>query len=506
MGRVSSGAGRAGVAVAAAAILIAAGCSSGSSSTAGSGSPPTTTGPQPGAEVAAPTISGPVAGGTHDSPFTPVPTRLASQYGYQEQEFFISGQAHAYQPTGTWTTDGTWTATPTTTTAPYTTRILVRRPTDPARFNGVVVVEWLNVTSGMDTDPDFGAAGEELMSQGAAWVGVSAQAVGVNGGAKIPIPGFDAKALKQWDPQRYGSLVHPGDDYAYDMFSQAAQALRRPDGVDPLGGMRPSKVIATGESQSAIEMVTYVNAVQPLAHIYDGFMIHSRGGSGGRINSAAPATVPKVAHIRGDLDVPVMQFQTETDLFGLGYAAARQPDTERLRSWEVAGTAHADQSTLDYGLESGRQIDKTTKLDFSSLCGIINDGPQRAVARQAFSSLIGWVQGGDAPAASPLIDTASGAIVRDPDGNATGGIRTPPVDAPTSTLSGEPPAGSSVICSLFGSTTPFTPAQLAARYATHDAYVSAVSDSATAAVAAGHLLQVDADVFVAQARSAPVPS
>ena len=37
------------------------------------------------------------------------------------------------------------------------------------------------------------------------------------------------KALKQWDPERYGDLVHPGDQYSYDIYSQAAQAVRRPE-------------------------------------------------------------------------------------------------------------------------------------------------------------------------------------------------------------------------------------------------------------------------------------
>jgi len=497
---------RVGVAVTTAALLGLAACSSGAGSGARATTSTTPSRAVSGAGVAAPTVTGPVTGGAHDSPFNPMPKRLADQYGYEEHEYFIAGTATGYQPTGTWAADGAWSATPAGPSATYQTRILVRRPVDAARFDGVVVVEWLNVTSGMDSDPDFGFAGEQLMSEGATWVGVSTQSVGVNGGAKIPIPGFDAKALKEWDPQRYGTLVHPGDDYAFDIFSQAAQAIRRPSGVDPLDGLKATTVIATGESQSAINMVTYVDAIQPIAQIYDGFMIHSRGGSAGGINTASPGTVPKIVHIRDDLAVPVMQFETETDLFGLGFEPARQPDTPRLVTWEVAGTAHADQSTLDYGFESGRQIDPDTKLDFSQQCGTINNGPQRAVARQAFSSLIGWAQGGPPPAPSPLIQTADGAIVRDATGNALGGIRTPPVDVPISTLSGEPTPGSSVICSLFGSTTPFTSTQLATAYPTHDDYVAGVQKSADAAVAAGHLLEVDRDAFVAQAQAAGVPS
>lgn len=107
--------------------------------------------------------------------------------------------------------------------------MLVRKPADPSKFNGIVIVEWLNVTAGVDLAPDYGYAREELLRDGFIWVGVSAQSVSVNGG--FP-PGF---GLKSYDPVRYGPLVHPGDSYCYDIYSQAAQAIRHPMGVNPLG-------------------------------------------------------------------------------------------------------------------------------------------------------------------------------------------------------------------------------------------------------------------------------
>ena len=456
--------------------------------------------------MASPTVSGPVEGGRYDLPFNPMPARLADEYGYVEEEYFIDGTATAYQPTGEWTDDGRWGVAPTD-SAPYTTRLVVRRPVDAADFNGTVVVEWLNVTSGMDADPDFGMAHPALMADGAAYVAVSAQLVGVEGGdVRIDIPGFTALPLKEWDPERYATLEHPGDDYSYDIYSQAAQALRRPAGVDPLGDLDPTYVIAAGESQSAGRLTTYANAVQPVADIYDGFLIHSRGDTGATIGTSQAASMPEGAHIRTDLDVPVMQVETETDLFGLDFYVARQPDTERLRTWEIAGTAHADQNTIDYGFESGRQHDTTTDLDFTELCGVINTGPQDAVVRKAFVALIAWVTDGDLPSEAPALEVLNDAIVRDEYGNARGGIRTPPVDVPIATLSGEPDEGESVICTLFGSTTPFPPEQLQALYPTHDDYVADVRTAAEAAVDAGFLLPTDAEAMVGEAEDAPVPS
>ena len=65
--------------------------------------------------------------------------------------------------------------------------------------------------------------------------------------------------------------------------------------------------------------------------------------------------MPKIAHIRADLRRPVMTIETETDVFALGYYQARQPDSPFLRTWEMAGTAHDDQSALDYYVASAHE-------------------------------------------------------------------------------------------------------------------------------------------------------
>ena len=93
------------------------------------------------------------------------------------------------------------------------------------------MVEWYNVTVGFDVEADWFRYHEEILRAGFAWVGVSAQRVGVN-------------YLKTWSPTRYGTLdVTEGgtitnDALAWDVYSQALQAIRRPAGVDPLGGLK----------------------------------------------------------------------------------------------------------------------------------------------------------------------------------------------------------------------------------------------------------------------------
>jgi hypothetical protein len=465
-----------------------------------------------GGSVASPRIEGPVTGG-NGTPFIASTTFDLAQVGYSEAEYFISGTATAYTNVGTLTNDGQWTVTPGD-TAQYKTRILVYGPIDPQKFNGTVLVEWLNVSGGVDAAPDWLSAHTELIREGCAWVGVSAQYVGVEGGKSIL--GLPVTPLKKTDPVRYGSLVHPGDSFSYDILSQAAQAIRRPAGLSPLGDLKISAVIAAGESQSAFRMVTYVNAIHPLADIYDGFLVHSRGGS---TIAAAPLSerpepaisVPGSAQIRSDLNVPVLTFETETDITFLSYYSARQADSDRFRLWEVAGTAHADAYMLTIGstdlgdsADAAQLVLTSTPVPGFSCPKPINSGPQHFVLNAAIAALIQWVRQGTPPPQAPLLDvTGTGAIVRDAHGNALGGIRTPQVDVPIATLSGEGQTGS-ILCLLFGTTKLFDEATLAVLYPDHDAYVSAFDAARDRAVSAGFMLEQDTELMKATAASSDV--
>src|SRR4029079_17421548 len=102
---------------------------------------------------------------------------------------------------------------------------------------------------------------------------------------------------KVWDPVRYGALNHPGDDYANDIFSQMAKAVRTHVvlGVNPLGDLTVDKVLAAGQSQSASKLDTYVRKVQASTGVIDGFLIHGGGGKTWTTPPAAP-----VLHLLSD--------------------------------------------------------------------------------------------------------------------------------------------------------------------------------------------------------------
>ena len=105
------------------------------------------------AVVPTPDVSGPIT--SPGSAFITPPSGIdLSAFGYVEQEFFVSGTASSFTSAAPLTADGEWTAAPGD-TAHYVTRILVRRPTDARKFNGTVIVEWLNVSGGLDAAPDW---------------------------------------------------------------------------------------------------------------------------------------------------------------------------------------------------------------------------------------------------------------------------------------------------------------------------------------------------------------
>jgi hypothetical protein len=441
------------------------------------------------------TFSEPPSTGHIIEPISVEPLVLAAN-GYVQQEFFASGTATAFRATST-PSDGKWSITPTT-TARYATRILVRRPSDPAKFNGTVLVEWMNVSDG-ESAPDWDYLNPMLMRDGYAYVAVSAQALGVDGGkAILGQAAAGTQGLVQAEPARYGGLHHPGDQYALDMFAQIGKALKAPHPT-VLGGLRPKRIVAVGESQSAYYLTTFADALQPRTNIFDGIFIHSRGGSGAPLSGSVTSHQgPSNLRIRTDLKIPVFMFETQTDLVQLGYAPAQQPNTDRIRTWEVAGTSHAD--TYDLGSLSPSIIGCTQQ---------INDGPQHEVVQAAYSAFEKWLVDGTAPPSPPpfkLESTNPPVLALDGNGNVIGGVRTPAVTVPVSTLSGAAPPGATELCQLFGETTPFSPAKLSNLYESQAGYLAVYTTSLDRAIAEGFILSADRASLLAQAMQVQFPA
>ncbi len=425
---------------------------------------------------------------------------LAAQ-GYTEREFFFAGTAVAYRAVRN--AAGQETVRPWRRRA-YRTRLVVLTPSDPRRFNGTVAVEWLNVSTGHDIPIEWIMLHREMLRSGYAYVAVSAQKAGVAPESGLSQSG---QALQEANRQRYASLTLPDNAYSFDIFSDAGRLLRQQPAA-LLNGLYPRRLLAMGDSQSALYLTTYVKYVDPLARVYDGYLIHSRAGAAASLDwrtlySASKKEMAHPVHLPENPRVPVLQLLTETDVNGLvgfiGFAAARQPDGPYLRSWEIPGAAHVDNYLLGGGMIDTPQLPPAARAGTwapkREIAGMrpplpINNGPQHHyVAEAALAALNQWVAEGTAPARAPPIMLARGSFnpLRDACGNARGGIRTPWIDVPVSTLS-----GIGGIYGLTGTATPFRQARLARLYPGGSAqYLGLFAAALDRAITAGFILKAD---------------
>ena len=446
-----------------------------------------------------PKVTGPITGGARGRPFSSYFGDI-SALGYVEEEYFIEGQASAFKVLGDLPQDGRFKVAKTGAT-PYRTRLLVRRPVDPAKFNGTVLVEWINVSAGYD----IACADPRGVYEGFAWVSVSAQRVGVHGYEAAfhpPLP--TGRGLLQWDPPRYSGLSIPGDSMSYDIFTQGARAVgpHRTGEVDPMGGLKVRKLIAIGASQSGYRLVSYINGVQNTENVFDALMpLVFAGRSAPWVDASpnGPLSAPQT-RIRDDLSAKVFGLDSETE--ATAYVKVRQPDTDRFRYWEISGASHG-------ATEQEARIKRITDRDGVSAPDDspplhISDVMWTPTCDVAIRHVHRWINGGEAPPLQSRIEFettgASPTIKRDRYGNALGGVRLPDLDAPIAQY-----VGSTKDSAWLGQTFPFSRDQLKALYPTHQDYVARVKASAERALKDGVIPPYRAAEYIAQAEAAAVP-
>eukprot|EP00026_Physarum_polycephalum_P008237 Phypoly_transcript_08316.p1 GENE.Phypoly_transcript_08316~~Phypoly_transcript_08316.p1 ORF type:complete len:479 (+),score=59.00 Phypoly_transcript_08316:44-1480(+) len=419
-------------------------------------------------------VEGPITGGLHGWPFAGDSGDL-SAIGYIEEEYFISGSATRYFVEGELTIDGWWNLVPNS-TAPFKTRILVRRPKNAEDFNGTVVVEWANVSSGFEIltipvplDP----------LKGFAYVSVSAQYEGLYGFLNQT----DPLGLVYWDPKRYGTLSIPDDGVSYDIFTQAAKALRDPasrQGPNPTGNLIVQKIIAIGASQSGSRMLAYTNGVQPLTGAFDALFPLINAGTAA--DFLPVVNLPRLrknvmSYVRDDLVVPVFVVNTETEM--AAYPLVRQPDTPLFRSWEIAGASHGPtgmmQGLLKIWKRDGIPIPPPANKTTPSASNVL----WLPTVQAALWHVQNWIISGVTPPQQPIISTCNNTkIIRDAYGNALGGIRLPETTVPVASYTGQGQG-------LSGSTHPFSIQTLSQLYPTYEDYEQKVAAAANAALMSG---------------------
>lgn len=479
-------------------------------------------------------------------PFVPGVRLVADlEQEYVEEEYFVSGAAtlynYAHNPPLS-PTD----VVPKQTGVPYTTRMIVRRPAQRSRFNGNVVIEWWNSTAGFDTAPVWDASAEHFAREGYVYVGVtnSMTSLGfLTGGCRVlNLPPSRCGT-------RYAALSLPENGLAWDVLSQIANLLRSDSPENPLpADFDVERLFHAGESQQGGSVVTYASGFH-LTGVNDGYFIQSAvtarqinfGPACGPSAPAFPACTPRLPFpmnlVSTDLPVPVYQVVTELDVADLFGVIGRQAETPTFRYYEVAGAAH---NVVHENIEIiPPGVFGPDPITLEDLClNEINstaDGP--VFASHVFNALwermheqvsdgrvppegalLDWV----GPNPTPIAPATPVPLARDANGNATGGVRVPAVEAPLATyvstipgtlggnvadpsLPGPLVGIGNLACRLSGSVLRFDADQLEALYGDHGGYVSRVSDAVNALRARGLLLPADANGIRTEAAQSPVP-
>ena len=300
-----------------------------------------------------------------------------AKFNYEAREYFVSGT--------------------TSTGAPYKTRIVVRKPKDNARFNGLILAESMHPSC----NP---------------WVfhftQVYAMTTGVIG---LEVLTTTPAGLAAANQARYQDLVVP-NGATNDILAQVGALIKSNHKDNPMLGLVLRKMILAGSSASAAVAQNYLtnaHMAQRLADmkpIYDGFMPTSANGQ-----------IPAI-------DVPTILVPTMREAFtGNGTA---QPDNDKLRVYEFAGMAHIDSRV------AGAYYPDPCKASISRY-------PLGSEMAVALDKLFTWVDKGLAPPHAdryyvdfnpdnkPQVDRDKGSqFALDEFGNVRGGIRNPYVDVP----------------------------------------------------------------------------
>ncbi|KQN99617.1 MULTISPECIES: alpha/beta hydrolase domain-containing protein [unclassified Arthrobacter] len=474
-----------------------------------------------------PAVEGPLASTAESYPFgaadhQEVPQDLA-RLGYVEEEYLVSGTSNVY----TWPAAGP--AEIRTPDAPYSTRVLVRKPARGQAFSGNVVVEMLNPSNLFDLNIGWAVAQEQIVANGDAWVGITAKPIAV-------------EALKNFDAERYASLSFanplPLTDPAncatvaadssrttengliWDIYSQVGAWLRSDDATNPLRyGARTTRVehaYGFGYSQTGGFLVNYINGVHPLvvesdgAPIYDAYLVAVAGGAFAGaypMNQCEPA--PPATDVRRqfrDVGVPIMRMMSQSDyLLGIG---SRREDSDapgdQYRHYEMAGAGHATPDELTFSASSADILAADRAVPPASC----NEGPRSRFPSSIFfnaalRNLDAWVRDGVAPPHAEPILVRNGAPVLDRFGNVQGGLRSPFLDAPTSTWYGTATGAS--FCFIAGYERPLSQTVIDSLYRNHGAYVKAVKDSARSLEREGFLTAYDARELQRDAAQSRIP-
>lgn len=374
--------------------------------------------------------------------------------GYRVEEYRVSGRARLYE-------DGT--RRPPRCVEPaaaYATRALVIRPADDEHFSGVVHIELINPSTGVDWPMYWPDAGRHIRRRGDVYVGVTCKRVTVD-------------ALRRISERRYGDLGMDHDGVVWDLLGALAAACRRPQAGGLLPGLRrPDRILLTGWSQSGSFLRTYLSeglhdlhSTEMGCEVCDAYLIGvSCGGFGpyGYINvdrdgetefdmdllrPLTPLTqIPMDDSrrvVRGSR-VPVLEYMSEEEAITSVWHQRMDSDApgDLYRCYQIPGRGH-EPGLLDEHARAADHRVAAYDLEAESVVPPRHAASAFLIAA-AIDNLVAWTDGTPPPRADPIalnvehgtsrdpegIDYHGVSSVKDADGHAVGGVRYLEIDLP----------------------------------------------------------------------------
>jgi hypothetical protein len=331
----------------------------------------------------------------------------------------------------------------------YKTQVVIRRPRDPARFSGTVIVESLHIHR---IAPLYMYCTPYILRSGHAWACVVSQKTALDVHVKPTAPDHYASLHIGANPAppppgAPADLVTPPfkdndkqlrlawlnelarfNDASPTILAQVGAALRQPTG--PLAGYGVRHLVLGGHSQTGFVTTNYflnAHATQRLADgapIYDGLF-----PSGFPANAFGPCDVP-IVQLMSDGDVSNPNFTFQPGYEGRKY---RRPDNDasgdRFRLYELAGVSHA--GTRHPAVSDPHMWQDVATAIPIPLDSKMNSLPHHELFSMALDHLIRWVAEGKTPPRAPRIDVGTdGFFAKDEHGNSTGGVRCVQLDVP----------------------------------------------------------------------------
>ena len=429
-----------------------------------------------------------------------------ARHGYVEEEYYLQGIAPAITAAGE-----------TLFQAPYTTRILVRKPADPARFNGTVVIEpfsWFGERgAGWILTRDY------LLRRGYAYVGYT---LNINQPAADPkfiseTPAAEAEAIARYgkivnfefmrrmdyaryaplgtyyDPVRFtrGGAPDPFVPQSQGIAAQLALLLKTRAPRGPVGGLNVRRIYVNSWAVTAQVWMDYLDQGRhqqwrmpdgrPLIDAYmTGRMAYGEvGGDAVRV----PRKMPDRA--------PFVTIYSQSELMHDAIEQIPLPqdtDRPRLRYYEVTGMPHL--RLADLGTEHTELLPADVGKGDDPRCRTLYDEPVELIASALLDGMDRWVREDRPMPRAPRVAREGKAAARDAGtGNMQGGVRPPWIRVPSAAYLTEQETGCGLV---YDTKLPYPQAELRRRYGNFGNYERQFNEARHLSVREGYLLPEDA--------------